>query len=233
MNSYKLVKVLKFPELDLSKSIHTILDGSLPWFIRQPKTVITYISQNYYSYDYYEIEHEMLIKENGIAFGFIKDNPETMNFHNYLKPYTVKFYYKKEKDIGYLSAPSAVVNDLIKVIGKSKDLKTDISEIELDMQKLRTHVDDYLGAWFKKVSTRVSSSALFGSDLVNDPLYDQLITDGAILTSVVIPFYNIVIQLNEKSGISSKQYFENVKDELNIVESIKEKIIDKILKNIE
>ena len=34
----------------------------------------------------------MMIKDSGIAFGFIDDRPQTMNFINYLKRFTIKLF---------------------------------------------------------------------------------------------------------------------------------------------
>jgi hypothetical protein len=64
---------------------------------------------------------------------------------------------------------------------------------------------------------------------VNEPIYQQLIDDGAILTSVFIPYNGMRIQLNDKAGISSKHVFESIPDELNLVLSLKTEIIDRII----
>lgn len=229
MNSYKLIKIVDFPSLIINETITTKNNGSLPGFTREPCTKIKYINNSYYGFQYYEIEHELLIKESGIAYGFLNDEPQVMEFINYLKPYLIKCLYNSSKGYAYLSAPAVVVNDLVKLIRKNEELKTEIVEVDLDMQLLKEHVEDYLGAWFRGVSSRVSSSALFGSDLVHDPLYEQLLTDGAILTSVFIPYQNMTIQLNNKAGISSKQKIENIIDEITIIEKIKNEIIDKII----
>jgi hypothetical protein len=217
MNSYKLVKIEEFPRLNINEHVNSVIDGSLPGFTREPKTKITYRNESYYGFKYFEIEHEMMIKDSGIAFGFIDDRPQTMNFINYLKRFTIKCFYLQEEKYAFLSAPSDVTTDVIRAIRDNKDMSTKVSEYLLDMQKLREHVREYMGAWFKGVSTRVNSTALFGSDLVNDPLYDQLMNDGALLTSVFIPYRSMTIQLNDKAGISSRQTIDNISDELDIV----------------
>ena len=215
--------------MNLGDTQHTVVQAALPGFTREPKTEIHYINNNYCGFELYEFEHEMLFQENGLAFGFIGEKPETMNFHNYLKKFTIKCYLNRKDNFAFLSATSDVVHDLLKRIKENSDLNTEIEEYTLDMQNLRSHVDDYLGAWFRKVSTRVTSSALFGSDLMNEPIYQQLIDDGAILTSVFIPYNGMRIQINDKAGISSKQIFESIPDELDLVQSLKSEIIDRIV----
>jgi hypothetical protein len=215
--------------MNLGENKQTIFQAALPGFTRKPKTEIRYINNNYCGFEFYEFEHEILFQENGLAFGFIGEQPETMKFYNYLKNFTIKCYLNREGNFAFLSAPSDIVYDLLKNIKKNPDLDTEIEEYTLDMQNLRSHVDDYLGAWFRKVSTRVTSSALFGSDLMNEPIYQQLIDDGAILTSVFIPYNGMRIQINDKAGISSKQNFESIPDELSLVQSLKSEIIDRII----
>ena len=229
MNSYKIVLLKKFPKMNIGDKKSTLAEGALPGFTPNPKTEIKYINNDYHGFELYEFEHEMIFKENGIAFGFINDEPKSMTFHDYLKKYTIKCYLKRNEDHLYLAAASNVTQDLLRNVKKNEDLEIEVDEIILDMQNLRLHVDDYLGAWFRKVSNRVSASALFGSDLFNDPLYEQLITEG-ILTSVFIPYSGFTIQINDKAGISSRQIFDSIFEELDLIQSLKSEIIDKITK---
>ena len=229
MDSYKLISIKQFPIMNLNEIKRTVYSGALPGFTRDPKTEIRYINNNYHDFELYEFEHEILFQENGLAFGFIDEQPEMMTFSSYLKNFTIKCYLNRNQNFAFLSAPSDITHDLLKNTKKNPDLGTEFEEYTLDMQNLRLHVEDYLGAWFKKVSSRVTSSALFGSDLMNDPLYQQLTDDGAILTSVFIPYSGMRIQLNEKAGISSKQIFRSIPDELNLIQSLKSEIIDRII----
>jgi hypothetical protein len=228
MDTYKLICVKEFPEMKIGEIKKTIIEGALPGFDPDPKTEIRLINPSYYGFEYYEFRHQMLFHENGIAFGFINDNPQCMQFTNYLKDFTVKCFLNKEKKYAYLTSVSFVINDLLKICRKNNDLKLDFLEILLDMPILFRYAEDFLGTWFRGVSSRVSSSALFGSDLVNEPLYQQLTADGATLTSVTIPYKNLKIQLNDKAGISTKHNFNNIDEELNLVEGLKRDIIDKI-----
>jgi len=215
--------------MNLGEIKHTIVQNALPGFTRDPKTEIQYINNNYYGFEFYEFGHEMIIQEDGLAFGFIDDQPQTMNFTGYLKKFTIKCYLERKQSFAFLSAQSEIVHDLLRNIKNNSELETELEEITLDMQNLHSHVDDYLGAWFKKVSSRVTSSALFGSDLVHDQIYQHLIEEGALLTSVFIPYNGMRIQLNDKAGISSKHIFEDIHNELDLVLSLKTEIIDKVI----
>ena len=228
METYKIISVKFFPQMKTNEIKKTIVNGALPGFTQEPKTEIRFVNSDHFGYEYYEFKHQMLFEENGIAFGFINENPQTMKFHNYLKEYTVKCFLNRKQQYALLSSASYVLNDLMKICKKNDDLSLGLEEISLDMQSLIQYTSDFLGTWFKRVSPRVSSSALFGSDLVNEPLYDQLIKDGAMLTSVTIPYDNLKIQLNEKAGISTKHIFANTADEIALVEALKNDIIDKI-----
>jgi hypothetical protein len=228
METYKLISVKEFPRMKINETKKTIIDGALPGFNPDPKTEIRLINPSYYGFEYYEFKHQMLFHENGIAFGFINENPQTMQFTNYLKEFTVKCFLNRTRNYAFLTSASYVISDLMKTCKKNDDLKLEFLEISLDMQDLFLYTDDFLGTWFRGVSPRVSSSALFGSDLVNEPLYLQLTNDGATLTSVTIPYNDLKIQLNEKAGISTKHIFDNINDELNLVERLRKDIIDKI-----
>src|SRR5690606_1341481 len=101
---------------------------------------------------------------------------------------------------------------------------------ELDLNQLHKHTEQYTGAWFKGVSSRVSSSALFGADLKNEPLFEQLKNEGADLSSITIPFKSMQIQLSKNGDISSNRNLRNIKDELNLIKQIKEEILDHLIK---
>jgi hypothetical protein len=228
METYKLISVKEFLQMRINEVKKTVINGALPGFTPDPKTEIRFITQDYYGFEYYEFKHEMLFKETGIAFGYISGNPQSMEFTDYLKEYAIKCFCNRKDNYAFLTSASYVINDLMKICKKNDDLGVELDEISLDMPSLFQYAPDFLGAWFHGVSNRVTSSALFGSDLANEPLYQQLTNDGASLTSVTIPYRNFRMQLNEKAGISTKHLFDNINEELQLVQSLKDEIIDRI-----
>jgi len=200
----------------------------MPNYTREPKTILESRDETYYNFEHFKIYHEMVIPETGLAFGFIDGEPQELEFQNYIKQYTVECYLNRDFNYIMLGAPSLIVNDLIKVLKSNSDLGTQVTEYRLDLHRLYNYGKDYLGAWFKNVSTRVSSTGLFGSDLNNDPLFDRIVEDGGELSSVAIPVDGLRIQINYKAGVSSRNRFETIEDELNVILSLKDKIIDEI-----
>src|SRR5690606_29272922 len=180
-------------------------------------------------FEYYEVDHEMLIKDRGLAFGFVEDRPIKMELNGYKKSFTVKMFYNTMEGYAFLCESSIVVKDLIKTIKNDSSLGIEIKEIELDLNQLHKHTEQYTGAWFKGVSSRVSSSALFGADLKNEPLFEQLKNEGADLSSITIPFKSMQIQLSKNGGISSHQNLKGVKNQLALIKQIKEEIINHLI----
>ncbi|WP_144283156.1 hypothetical protein [Chryseobacterium echinoideorum] len=229
MNTFRFVKISKFPDLIINQEISNQYQSTLPGFTEAKQTSIKCVNKNYHGFELYEVSHELIIKEIGLAFGYVDNNPVTMELSGYKKKYTVKLYYKKDKKYAFISESSAVVKDLIKTFKRDISLQVELEEIDLDFTELSKHVDDYTGAWFKGVSSRVTSTALFGANLSDDPLFSQLKKEGANLSSIVIPFGGIQIQISKSGGISSQQTIRSIRDQLSLVTKIKDNLFDKIM----
>lgn len=230
MNTFKLVKINRFPDLNLSQEICNQYQSVLPGFTEPKQTSIKCINKSYHGFEFYEVSHELIIRETGVAFGYVDSNAVTMELSGYKKKFTVKVYYKREENYAFISESSSVVKDLIRTLKKDTSLQVELEEVDLDFSDLAKHVEDYTGAWFKGVSSRVTSTALFGANLNDDPLFAQLKKEGANLSSIVIPFGGIQIQISQSGGISSQQNIRSIKDQLSLVTKIKENLFDKIIK---
>jgi len=203
MNTYRLVKVLSFPRILPGEQHTNQYNLTLPGFTEEKRTIIRNVSTAYYGFEYYEIDHEMLIKDTGLAFGYVNDEPVKMELNGYKKNFTIKVYYDPENNFALLCEANSVIKDLIRTIKKDGTLGIKFEEIELDFNNIHQHIDQYTGAWFKGVSSRVTSSALFGADLKNEPLFNQLNNEGANLSSIIIPFKGMQVQLS-KAGSSNE-----------------------------
>ncbi|WP_282014971.1 hypothetical protein [Marinifilum flexuosum] len=228
MNTYRILKVKRFPEYKDCKSLKDLHEMRLPGFTEDTITEIKNISEDFYGFEYFHIKHDMHIKDKGIAYGFHDDLPIALDFVDYKKRFEVKAYLNREKGYLLLAENSNVLNDLIRKLKKSQFLKTEVEEYTLELKMLENIVDEYSGAWFRGVSSRVSSSALYGADLSNEPLFNQLKEDGAELSSIIVPYGGIQIQINKKCGISSHMRLKSIEDELILIQSVKENLIDKI-----
>lgn len=232
MNSYRIFKVKKFPSLSDGEVINSVVNLTLPGFTENAITKIRGVSKNYFGYEYFEIDHEMFIKDSGLAFGFLDGAPVRVEFEGYKKLFIVKAFLKREENYLFLSYASFVVKDLYKKLKDNEFLKTEVIGYKLDLNKAQEIISDYTGVWFKGVSSRVSSSALYGSDLANEPLFQQLRDDGANLSSIIIPFKGIPIQVSDNAGISSHHSFISIEKELNIIEEVKNELIEKLIANV-
>jgi hypothetical protein len=228
MKSYRIVKVIDFPIFSINETKTSIVNLTLPGFTEDAVTIIKCLNLEYYGYEYYQIEHEMLIRDSGLAFGIYNGKPIELEFFGYKKRFTIQAYLKRQQAYLLLSQTSTVIKDLFKKIKHNQTLNTKFTAYKLDLNKAQEIVQDYTGVWFKAVSTRVSSSALYGSDLINEPLFQQLTNDGANLSSITIPFDGIPIQIGDNAGISSHLKVNSIENELRLVEQIKNEIIDKI-----
>lgn len=201
---------------------------TFPGFTEEAKTTIRYISKDYFGFELYEIDHEMLIEESGIAFGFIDGKPTRLDFSGYKKGFTIKCYYKRMEGYALLSHQSIVIAHLVRKFKHDSSLQVKIEELALDLNKAKPFVQEFRGAWFKGINARVSSSSMRGSDLNNDPLFEQFQSEGAYLTSIIVPYGAMNVQLSAEANISSQQKIESHKDELDLVVLIKTQLVDKI-----
>lgn len=230
MNTYRVIDIIEFPKLKIGEVKNSFIALTIPGFTENTITNLKLISEKYYGFEYYEFYHEILIRDSGIAYGFYEGKPIKLDFQGFKKGYTVKAYLKRDENFLFLSQSSVVVSDLLKKLKIDKEMNCKFSEINLELKEASNYVTQFSGAWFKAVSSRVSSSALFGADLKNEPLFDQLQNEGASLTSITIPFGAISIQLNSESGISSHTRINNIENELNLVLNIKNELIDNLRK---
>ncbi len=228
MNSYRIVRVEAFPQLDINETISTAKGESLEGFTKPPDTQITKRNIDYHGFELFEFSHEMILKDSGTAFGFFEGEPVRVNFNEYLKNFKFPFYREPEQGFGLIAVQSFVSKDVLRTIKNNSTLKTKVHELTLDLHALKGRVPDFLGAWFRKVSTRVSASALFGADLSHEPIFDRFIDDGATLSSIIIPFKSFTIQINQHAGISSQQRIDDIQYELELVKTLKETLIDPI-----
>lgn len=229
MNTYRLIRIKSFPRISEGEECQNSYNFALPGFTEDTQTKIRFISQNYYGYKYYEIEHEMLIKERGLAYGFVDDKPAKMELNGYKKSFNIKMYIDKTDEFAFLSESSNVIKDLLRTLKKDETLGISFEELDLDFVELEKHIEHYTGAWFKGVSSRVTSSALFGADLSNEPLFKQLKEEGAV-SSITIPFGGMQISLSKKVGISSHQNLRKINDQLELVSQLKEEVLDFVIK---
>jgi hypothetical protein len=213
MNTYRVIDINNFPTLNLGQVMHSSLALTIPGFTENTVTTLKLISERYYGFEYYEFYHEILIRDSGVAYGFYEGKPIKLDFQGFKKGYTVKAYLNRESNFLLLSQSSIVVEDLLKKLKADREMQCDLSVIQIDLKDAAKYVPQFKGAWFKSVSSRVSSSALFGADLKNDPIFEQLQNEGASLTSITIPFGSITIQLNAESGISSHTRINNIENE--------------------
>jgi hypothetical protein len=228
MNSYRIFNVIDFPHLAENETLTSIINLPIEGFTEDAITQIRGVSQNYYGYEYFEFEHEMMFRESGIAFGIQDSKPIRLDFYGYKKKFTVHAYLNRSENFIFISQTTNIVNNLFKKLKNSPELKTKLESYELDLNKAQPFVKDYIGAWFSKVSSRISSSGFFGADLINDPLFRQLTNDGANLSSIIFPFEGIPIQISENAGISSHVKIDSIESELNLVLKIKNEIVDVI-----
>ncbi|MBW8358377.1 MAG: hypothetical protein K0M63_01090 [Weeksellaceae bacterium] len=229
MNTYRLVKIEAFPNMEVGTGCTKHYNLTIPGFTEDKQTKLTHIATAYHGFEYYEIEHEMVIKDTGLAFGFVDGQPIKMELNGYKKNFTIKFYINHEKQYGFLCENSLVIKDLIRTLKRDTSLGVKLKEVELNFNELHKYIEQYIGAWFRGVSSRVTSSAVFGADLENEPLFNQLRNDGADLSSIIIPYKGMNIQLSKSGGISSNQSLNDIKAELALIQKIKEEIIDPVL----
>jgi len=187
----------------------------------------------------YEGELDLLRIQSEICHqtvGFIKPfldaglGRKKIEFREYLQPVDFHAYFHPTLNLVVFQAPKKVCKGVLGHL-KEKHCGLELLEIEIDFSKILKLNSEYLGAWFRGVSSRVQSANLSGNQIQDDNLFKNLQKDG-ILSNVTIPWecHGVVhpIMVTSRGGVVLIQNYQEIGMELQLVMDIQDKLLKKV-----
>jgi hypothetical protein len=174
-----------------------------------------------------EVRHEVL--------GYIKvirqeNKRERIDFHEYLEPVDFYAYHDHKRKIVMFQAPRVVCKGVFgNLAANSADVA--LQEMEVDFSLVLQECRQFLGAWFRRVSTRVNSAGLSGNQIQNDNLFRYLAKFGH-LSNVTIPWVlsgvEHKVMITQRGSIVLVQNYKDKAIELQLVLDVYDKLLSKV-----
>lgn len=232
MKPYQFYLVSKFPTLAAGQRIRNEVQFS---FISERETVETVVELENPSF---EVDLSLLRVRSQIkhsAHGLIKvyegEERKQVSFTEYLQPVDFQAYINRQKNVLVFQAAREVCRGVLLNLKENK-CGIELQEVEIDFHKLMQHCNEYFGAWFKGVSTRVQSAGLTGTQIQNDPTFATFLQKGE-LSNVTIPWMYAGaehrVMVTKRGGIVLvDNYKDNIGLELRVVMDVQDKLLEKV-----
>jgi hypothetical protein len=232
MKPFQFYIVKKMPELKPGQSVHNQVQLTFSGEEEDVKTTITLETKNF------ERSLALLRVISGIkhqTVGYIKTSIDSqrrrIDFVEYLQPVDFQAYWEAEKKLMIFQAPKKVCRGVLSHL-HANPCGIELIELEVDFTKVMQQISEYLGAWFRQVSSRVRTAGLTGSQIQDDALFKNL-SEVAALSNVTIPwpFEGIEhpIMITNRGGVVLLQnYQDNTGLQLNLVMDVQEKLLQHV-----
>jgi hypothetical protein len=231
MKPFQFYLVKNFPKPAVGESLSNHVQLT---FSGQTEDVVTKITLET---EKFEGELDLLRIQSEIrhqTFGFIKPfigvGREKIEFNEYLQPVDFRGYFHRTLNLMIFEAPKKTCKGIISHL-KEKPCGLELSEVEVDFSKILQLNSDYIGAWFRGVSSRVQAAGLSGNQLQDDNLFKNL-QKVAVMSNVTIPWEcnGAVhpIMVTSRGGIVLIQNYQQIGIELQLVMDIQQKLLGKV-----
>ena len=169
------------------------------------------------------------------TIGYIKTLVDSqrrrIDFLEYLQPVDFQAYLDLDKKLMIFQAPKKECRGVLSHL-RAKSCEMDLVEMEVDFTKVMQLKSEYLGAWFKQVSSRVHTAGLTGSQIQDDTLFKNL-SKVADLSNVTIPWpfegVEHPVMITSRAGVVLIQsYQDNIGLQLNLVMDVQEKLLQHV-----
>ncbi len=233
MKPYHLFSVKRMPPFEQGQSYKN--KAQLTFFGEDEdiETVITMEMSNYENgLSLMRVASSISHKTIGYVKTFIESQKRTVEFNEYLQPVDFPAYYDESEQIIAFQAPKKVAKGVLGHILSDPDFEIVLEEMEVDFAEVMKLRSEYLGAWFRSVSARVSAAGLSGNQIQDDSLFKDL-SKVAELSNVTIPWgYEGVehrIMITRSGGIVLVQSYENnIGLELRLVKDVYHNLLKQV-----
>ena len=184
--------------------------------------------------------------ENGLAllrvsssirhetFGYIKkliaSERRKIDFTEYLQPVDFEAYLDRERSLMIFQAPKKTCRGVLSHL-RERPCDVELSEVEVDFAKVMQLNEEYLGAWFRGVSSRVHAAGLSGEQIQDDTLFKSL-WKVASLSNVTIPWVydgaEHPLMLTSRGGVVLVRNYQDISLELQLVMDVQERLLQHV-----
>lgn len=167
--------------------------------------------------------------------GFIRQAIEgqrrRIEFNEYLEPVNFPAYHDANRNLVLFNAPKRACRGVLSHLRK-KPCGIELAEMEVDFVEVMRRCNEFLGAWFQGVSSRVQAAGLSGNQIQDDTFFKNL-KKVATMSNVTIPWifkdYEYSIMLTANGAVVLVQTIAgNVALELEIVMNVYERLLQHV-----
>jgi hypothetical protein len=245
MKPYQIFTSRSFPLKELKQNKKMSNKTQMTLWGGEKEEIKTSIKLENLSYDH-DLIHLIIssairIKTNGFVKHYIekKKSVETVSFHEFFHPVSFSAYYYPPEEIIIFQSPKDVCKEVGKFI---RDNPSDFENLELierhvDFGKIGLYVNEFFSTWFRGISTEVRAANLTGTNIQEDPYFQEFLSRG-VIKNVVIPleYENTEhrIMVTEHSAVVLVNDYRNlIPLELALVLEAKRNIVEKLWKPLD
>jgi hypothetical protein len=232
MKPFQFYTVRRFPKLKVGESVQTVVQMTLFGEGEDVQTTVTMEKPDFEGpLDLLRIRSEIKHETYGFIKTFIDSQRRKLDFTEYLEPVDFQAYYATQKKMMIFQAPKKVCRGVLANL-RGGDCGIGLAEMTVDFAKVLELCGEYLGAWFREVSSRVRAAGIHGDQIQQDALFKKLLKEGE-LSNVTIPWKmddtEHRVMITALAGVVLVQdYKANLGLELKIVMDVYERLLSKV-----
>ncbi|MBL8822814.1 MAG: hypothetical protein JNJ77_09525 [Planctomycetia bacterium] len=234
MKTYQLFQIEDFPEIALGKPNTRKIQVDMFGDKQEIETTL-YMQNPEFSKGIQQLRITSQVKHNahGIFRTVIESRAETLEFLEYLEPVDFLSYYVPKKKLLVMQAPKLTCRGVVKNLKETKGTK--IAELKVSFDKIMTLQDEYAGAYFRELTSRVKAAGLHGDQIQDDQLFKNFLKIGK-LSCVIIPWkigsLDTKVMITAVGGVVLTQEFGSLQKELELVLDVHKQLLVKIVKPV-
>lgn len=232
MKPYQFYMVRRFPDLAAGASVRTHFQMTFSGEGEDVETSLTLENPSFEgSLAHLRIQSEVKHETFGFIKKVIDHKRQRFDFSEYLQPVDFPAYYDESKKIVIFQASKKVCRGVVSNL-RANPCGVEVVEMVVDFSKVLDLCNEYFGAWFRGVSSRVRAAGLSGDQLQDDALFKKLLKDGE-LSNVTIPwmFDNVEHRIMVTRGaaiVLIQDYKTNQGLELRLASDVFDKLLSKV-----
>jgi hypothetical protein len=231
MKPFQFYLVKNFPKPAVGRSLSNHVQLTFSGQTEDVATIITLETEKFEGdLDLLRIQSEIRHQTFGFIKPFIGVGREKIEFSEYLQPVDFRAYYHRTLNLMIFEAPKKTCKGVLNHL-RERPCGLELAEVEVDFSKILQLNTDYIGAWFRGVSSRVQAAGLSGNQLQDDNLFKNL-QKVAVMSNVTIPWEcngaEHPIMVTSRGGIVLIHNYQQIGIELQLVMDIQQKLLGKV-----
>lgn len=235
MKSFSVFQCSEFPKME-SKTLEDVIRDENLFGGRDIRTSFRLISEDYYGFQYFDVEHSFQYPRPGRAMVLDAGMMKEVKFSEHIEDIVFPAYYNPQEKMMIFAVKKDIAQDVYKNILERPTLKAiGLTEHPVDFELLEPLIGEYKSVWFSGMkSGGLHSASLAGTNLKEHPHFTDYKNSGGKLSFVTIPFvHNDAIHpigITKESGVILQQKYDNVRTELDLISVVHEKLLKRVWK---